>query len=176
MNGRRLVASLLVGLAGFGLSVGCVAVGEDPDARSSLDNPPPSGADFKPVGLFLVHRCGSLDCHGEAGRNFRLYGKEGLRLDPSAVPGGEVTTDAELDADWQSAVGLEPEIMSQVVAGGGMDPARLTLYRKPTGIEHHKGGTLITPGDDQDTCLLSWLASQVDKTACTSALDPSKYP
>ena len=73
-------------------------------------------------------------------------------------------------------VGLEPELMNEVVAGGGMSPALLTFYRKPTGIEHHKGGVLIASGDDQDNCILSWLAGSVDKTACAAAIDPAKYP
>ena len=175
----RLLASLLTAAFGLAATQGCVALGtsdNDPSARTTLTNPPPTGADFKPVGLFLVHRCGSLDCHGEIGRNLRIYGKEGLRLDPSNIPGGALTTADELDADWQSVVGLEPELMNEVVAGGGMSPALLTFYRKPTGIEHHKGGVLIASGDDQDNCILSWLAGSVDKTACAAAIDPAKYP
>ena len=40
-----------------------------------------------------MHRCGSLDCHGQTGRNLRIWGCEGMRLDPhgasrsAAAPG-----------------------------------------------------------------------------------------
>jgi hypothetical protein len=77
--------------------------------------------------------------------------------------------------------------MDQVVGIGEndptqLDPTPLTFYRKPTGIEHHKGGTLIQPptadqnGDDQDTCIRSWLVGNVDTSACQKANNPSLYP
>jgi len=172
----RLLASLAVAAVALLSPAGCVILGTDAAARTDITNPPPGGADFKPVGLFLVHRCGSLDCHGQVGRNLRIYGDFGLRLDPKGVPSGGLTTPAELDADYQAVVSLEPELMNEVVASGGMNPASLTFYRKPTAIEHHKGGQVIQLGDDQDTCILSWLASAVDKTACANAVDPTKYP
>ena len=37
---------------------------------------------FPPVAELLVVRCGSLDCHGTAARNLRLYGSAGLRWSP----------------------------------------------------------------------------------------------
>jgi hypothetical protein len=155
------------------VSVGCVMLNPDGNARTDLSMINlPSGADFKPVGLFLGHRCGTLDCHGQVGRNLRIYGREGLRLSPMDQPGGLPTTPEELDADYRSAVALEPEIMLVVVAGAA-PPDALTLIRKPRGEEHHKGGTVITVGDDQDNCMTSWLAGNVDTTACANAL---KYP
>lgn len=172
----RLVASLAAAASCLLAVAGCVSLGTDADARVTIDAPPPSGADFKPVGLFLVHRCGSLDCHGQIGRNLRIYGEYGLRLDPMGVPSGGLTTADELDADYRSVVALQPELMNEVVASGGADPTVLTFYRKPTGIEHHKGGTLIQPGDDQDVCITSWLAGQADKTACANAANPAMYP
>ncbi len=193
----RLAASIAVALASLAAPAACVSLGQDADARTTI-NPPAGGVDgFKPVGRFLVHRCGSLDCHGEVGRNLRLYGEYGLRLDAGDVPSGGLTTDDEYDADYQSVVSLEPEIMNQIVAefanvtlsavidDPSANPAsQLTLFRKPTGIEAHKGGMLIfpgdpstgTPADDQAHCLTSWLASAVDMTACQNAADPSKYP
>jgi hypothetical protein len=80
-----------------------------------------------------------------------------------------MSTPDELDATYRSAVALEPEIMIEVVLGAA-PPEALTLIRKPRGTEHHKGGTLITVGDDQDNCMTSWLAGQVDTTACAKAL------
>jgi hypothetical protein len=93
-----------------------------------------------------------------------------LRLAPTDVPGGRATTTDEIDADYQSVIGLEPEILAAVVQDGGARPERLTLVRKARGTEHHKGGALITPGDAQDRCLTSWLAGAVDESACASAL------
>jgi hypothetical protein len=60
----------------------------------------------------LVYFCGSLDCHGQIGRNLRLYGMQGLRLDPKDVPCGAHTSQAEIDADYQTVIGLEPEVMA----------------------------------------------------------------
>jgi hypothetical protein len=162
-------------LLGFALAfslacASCVQDSAEPGAVTLID-PPPGGTAFKPVGLFLGHSCGTLDCHGQVGRNLRIYSQNGLRLSPTDVPGGNPTTAAELDADYQSAVSLEPEIMSEVVEQGGADPGRLTLVRKPFGIEHHKGGTVIEEGDPQAYCLLSWLTGKVDTVNCAKAKD-----
>ncbi len=130
----------------------------------------PDRASFPPVADLLVHRCGTLDCHGTRFRNLRLYGHEGLRIDgrPSSRPN---TTDTEYDQDFQSIVGLEPELMSTVVTEHGAHPERLTLIRKARGTEHHKGGTLIKEGDMEDLCITSWLAGRTDRAACMDARD-----
>ncbi len=141
-----------------------------PDGNARIAIVAPSAASFPAVATFLEQRCGTLDCHGQVGRSLRLYGFVGLRLDPTDVPGGRATTPDEVDADYQSVVGLEPEILAAVVQDGGARPERLTLVRKARGTEHHKGGVLITPGDAQDRCLTSWLAGAVDEGACASAL------
>jgi hypothetical protein len=65
---------------------------------------------------------------------------------------------------------LEPEIMTQVVTSGGASPDRLTMVRKARGTEHHKGGTLFQVGDDQDTCVTSWLGGHTDTATCQKAL------
>lgn len=147
--------------------LGCVAA----DDRFDITAPPLS--QFPPVGAMFVQRCGSLDCHGQVGRNLRIYGRDGLRLSSKDIPGGGPTTTAEYDDDYRSAVALEPEIMSQVVEDGGQDPERLTLVRKPRGEESHKGGTLIIVGDPQDICLTSWLSGTTDLASCATAL---KFP
>ena len=38
------------------------------------------------------------------------------------------------------------------------------------GIEAHKGGALITPGDNQDICVTSWLAGSTNQMACGLAV------
>ena len=132
----------------------------------------PSSNQFanKGVGVFLDARCGTLDCHGSTFRNLRLYGKEGLRLDASTLPGAGDTTPAELDVDYRSVVGLEPEVITAVVRDQGARPERLTMIRKARGTEDHKGGQLWSAGDDQDRCVTTWLAGQADADACARAL------
>jgi len=146
------------------------------DARIGIDAPNGSEEVFGIVGDYLDHRCGSLDCHGQPGRNLRIWGCEGMRLDPHALPicsvpqGGTQTSAAEHEATYRSLVGLEPIVMSEVVAGKGAHPELLTFVRKARGLEAHKGGTLIEPGDDQDVCITSWLAGQTDLVSCANAI------
>jgi len=144
-------------------------------AVSTLSIPPPD--DFAPVSAALAKSCGSLDCHGRAGQNLRLYGEIGLRLDPADVPGGEEMTPFEHDANHRSVVMLEPETLSTVWLEGGRDAGRLTLVRKARGREAHKGGAVFPEGDPGDRCLLSWLSSGIDVEACATAaeLPPSPF-
>jgi len=135
----------------------------------------PDRAEFAPVAQVLDHRCGSLDCHGNAQRNLVIYGCEGLRFGDAGVPGcrktgGTDTTAEELDATYRSVVGLEPVVMSTVVVGKGAHPELLTIVRKARGDESHKGGALFVPGDAQDNCFASWLTGTTDKSACAEAL------
>jgi hypothetical protein len=67
-------------------------------------------------------------------------------------------------------VGLEPSVMSYVVANHGSDPELLTFVRKARGEETHKGNQLIVPGDVQDQCICSWLTGTTNQTACTAAI------
>ena len=142
------------------------------DGRVAESVPDPQS--FALVAQVLVHHCGTLDCHGEPQRNLRIYGNEGLRWATSDRPlMPACTTPDEVEQDFASVVGLEPEAMTAVVTGGGAQPERLSLIRKPRGLEHHKGGTLMQTGDDIDVCLTSWLASQTDQVACLRALPAS---
>lgn len=130
----------------------------------------PSRATFKGPALMMVRHCGTLDCHGSNYRNFRLYGKGGRRLDPSHHPDAPETTAAELDADFDAVISVEPELMSSVVAQGGRYPGVLTLTRKGRGEEAHKGGAPITKGDSADLCWTSWLKDDVDTAACAESV------
>lgn len=145
--------------------VGC----SSPDAAERV-NPVAGGPDraqFAEVAPVLVNRCGSIDCHGSAYRNMRLYGYASARLDPAHTPDDPKTiTQAEIDADYDAVVALEPTLMAEVVASGGANAADLTLVRKARGAENHKGGRRIDPGDDADVCLISWLGGNVDVAAC----------
>jgi hypothetical protein len=159
---------------------GCSTVPSD--LRIGLDAPNGSEQEFGPVADYLDHRCGTLDCHGQIGRNLRIWGCEGMRLDPTDIPqcsrqlGGRATTPAEHQATYRSLVGLEPAVMSTVVAGQGEDPELLTFVRKARGTETHKGGALITPGDVQDNCITSWLSGQTDTMACAAAISFPAFP
>jgi hypothetical protein len=129
----------------------------------------PDRTTFPPVADVLVHRCGSLDCHGQVGRNLLIYGHEGLRFAKTDRPtaNGSTTTD-EYDEDYLTVVTLEPEIMSAVVAESGAAPDRLTIVRKARGTEQHKGGAIFVIGDPSDLCLTSWLAGNVNTAACST--------
>ena len=129
----------------------------------------PPRTNFESVADAMQPHCGTLDCHGQAGRNMRLFGSRGLRLAPDATPLDGDTTPAEYDATFWSVVGLEPETMTAVVADMGADPERLSLIRKARGHERHKGGTLMTAGDSLDQCLTSWLAGVVLTSPCQVA-------
>jgi len=177
------LAGVLVCIGG----VGCVIL---PDQTPvTIDAPPrdqfqPMSQTMGPnqppgLGLLMGKRCGTLDCHGQVGRNLRIYSQDGLRLASTDVPGGNATTTAEYDANYESAISLEPEIMSEVVQQQGAEPDRLTLVRKPRAEENHAGGQLFLVGDPQDKCMLSWLASnddpndtvhKIDTASCTAAM------
>jgi hypothetical protein len=132
----------------------------------------PDRVSFPPVAQLLVVRCGSLDCHGTPARNLRLYGSAGLRWSPGDSPLlPPCDTETEVDEDYESVVGLEPETLSAVVAAGGTNPERLTMVRMARGTESHKGGQIWTQGDDSDTCLTSWLARNADSDACGRAME-----
>jgi hypothetical protein len=146
--------------------------------RMGIDAPDLGQFETAGVGDFMDHRCGSLDCHGTATRNLVMWGCYGLRLDVDEAgltpgcraSGGVNTQPAEYVASYRSLVGLEPAVMSAVVSSGGQDPEQLTFIRKARGWDAHKGGALVVPGDDQDTCMTSWLASSTNATACANAI------
>jgi hypothetical protein len=165
MNALRIMAAWAL----FALSA-CAVPASDARTEAMV----PDRESFAPVAQVLVHTCGTLDCHGNAQRNLRVYGNEGLRLaakDRPLMPA--CTTNDEVEQDYQSVVALEPEIMTKVVEDDGEGPERLTLIRKARGTEHHKGGAPIVAGDDADRCLTSWLANATDPAACVRALPKS---
>jgi hypothetical protein len=164
MTAGRGRAAWLFGLI-FGASA-CWNSAPDADQRSAFSGPPRAG--FEPVSDVFHAHCGSLDCHGQVARNLRLYGVNGLRLSPGAVPGveGDFTTSAEYDANYAAIVGLEPERIDQVVRESGTGPERLTVVRKALDMEEHIGGQAIAPGSDAERCVESWLASAIDFGAC----------
>jgi hypothetical protein len=118
------------------------------------------------VDPYLQRRCGTLDCHGQPGRAFRLYGVNGLRPfevgdGGFAVSGSGATLEEEKRANFDSAIALEPEEMSRVMARQGMNPTTLLLLRKPLKLERHKGGPAMIQDDDGYRCVTAWLAVRV---------------
>lgn len=159
------------------IAIAACAGTPDDTARVKGAPGPVAPSNFKPVAAALVVMCGTIDCHGSQYRNMRLYGYGGERLSPTALPDALGPTDEEVQADWEAIVGVEPELYAQVIAEGGVNPERLTLYRKGRGLEAHRAGNrLVTNGDASgDTCLRSWLASNPDVNACAAVL-PDGFP
>lgn len=121
------------------------------------------------VDRYLNRRCGTLDCHGQPGRAYRMYGREGFRLygpdgGGNLVSGQQPTTEEEALANFQALIGLEPEEMSRTMALVN-DPARqeeegikrLMFIRKPLRIERHKGGPAMAEDDPGYRCVKAWL-------------------
>jgi len=160
---NRCLGVLLV----VGVAVACSA----PPSDARFVETAPDTTTFPAVAAMLIQSCGSLDCHATVGRNLRIYGDTGLRFSPTDVPSVLIPTTAyEITQDYDAVIGLEPEIMSEVVASHGANPERLTFYRKPLGLESHKGGTIINAGDARDVCITTWLEGSADATACKNAL------
>jgi hypothetical protein len=172
LNASRTLA-VVVALVGLAASSGVACRGQFSElgAGGAIDPEllAPQRSSFEPVADAMQPHCGTLDCHGQIGRNMRLFGARGLRLRTGANPADDATTPAEYDATFWSVVGLEPEALTEVLADGGAWPERLSLIRKARGHERHKGNTLMSPGDDLDTCLTSWLAGPVAAARCRVA-------
>lgn len=166
-------SSLVIGL-GLAVVAGlpaCEGQIGDAGGRSGvrLELLAPTRTNFERVADAMQPHCGTLDCHGQAGRDMRLFGGRGLRLAPDGNPLDGDTTPAEYDATFWSVVGLEPETLTAVIQDQGADPERLSLIRKARGHERHKGGTLMNLGDDLDRCLTSWLVGVIAEAQCQAA-------
>jgi hypothetical protein len=178
----RAAVMPLVGLAVLVAPAGC----REPDPNQQTEVFAPDYEQFKGVApdgalqaagvsRLLERRCGTLDCHGQIGRPLRIYGQYGLRLveDGSFRPGVEPTSEDEYSANFAAVIGLQPEVMSQVVARvqSPTENPGLMLLRKPLLLERHKGGAVIESGDNAYTCIVSWLVSgQTDFNACSLAV------
>ena len=146
-----------------------------PDGSATVQAVCPPRAAFTSVSPFLEDGCGTVDCHGQPSRPLRIMGYYGLRLSPTDFPGGNPTTVAEVDANWESVCGLQPELMTSVVMGQA-SPGTLLLLMKPLNETHHKGGAVILAGSDGETCLTSWLSGSVDGGACARAAAAQRQP
>jgi hypothetical protein len=186
------IASLCGALCGATAGLSVVACSGPPDGQKFLlQNVPPFAGDagtparFRPVNEALEVHCGTLDCHGAPARNMRLYGISGVRLDPHAIPGGAPkpgqpgqppppcpdcrTSEKELLANYESLIAIQPEVLNTIVAQHGVRPERWLVITKGRGTEHHKGESRMSPGDDTDRCITSWLTGVLDEAACGNA-------
>lgn len=158
-------SALLVGLAvlgGMGAFVtGTTSCASPPDSKRFTEILQPDYPTYRTyVDAYLQRRCGTLDCHGQPGRAYRIYGFAGFRLynvDAGLVTGQQPTTEDEVLANYQAAVALEPEEMSRLIATQGADPNMLMLLRKPLRIERHKGGPAMAEDDAGYRCVVAWL-------------------
>jgi hypothetical protein len=182
----RVAFSLLTTAVLATAATGPMACSSVQNTRIGVLTPDDSKANWYPVADVLARRCGTLDCHGQIGRNFRIWSGCGMRLAADASADCGRTTPAEYEATFRSLVDLEPQVMSTVVAGQGEHPELLTFIRKARGTEAHKGGAIDSPGDDTDSCMTSWLTTssggadggsgQTDTMACTHAMGLPMFP
>ncbi len=155
----RVTVALGAGWLGLGAASNAACASKPRSAEVDLFAPD-YGTYREHVDAYLQRRCGTLDCHGQAGRAYRIYGFSGLRDaedDAGLVSGKQPTTEAEVRANYASAVGLEPEEMSRLMASDGAQPTRLMLLRKPLRLERHKGGPAMAEDDVGYRCIVAWL-------------------
>jgi len=168
-----LLKSSLAARGAFGLTLlllGCGPSLEEQTREHRVVLQAPSRDDFPAVGDALQLSCATLDCHGQVGRNLRIYGYGGLRLSATDGPAGDPTTELEYLASYESLVSLEPETLSNVLTLQA-DPNQLSLVRKTRGIEHHKGGQRAQTGDSLDLCIVLWLTGKFDPNPCNDVVN-----
>jgi hypothetical protein len=131
---------------------------------------------------YLERRCATLDCHGELGRPLRLFSGNGLRAFDASnggsfpnLSGRSATTEDEIRANYLAVIGLEPEVMGEVIAEKAANPKKLLLLKKPLALESHKGGRIMVDESDFGyRCINSWLAGgPLDQTSCDQG---AKFP
>jgi hypothetical protein len=167
----ELTSRLCVALA----VCGCTQDVQNTNAQADPSLARPARVGFELVADAMQLHCGTLDCHGQIGRNMRLYGMYGLRASPQDDPLNQPTSQAEYDADYLSIVGLEPEAMSKVVRHQAA-PETLSMIRKPLGIENHKGGQLMVQADPLDRCMVGWLVGSMDAQSCNTVVQTPRPP
>jgi hypothetical protein len=145
----------------------CIGVADPTPDNLPLAAPMREG--FTEVADAMQPSCGTLDCHGQAGRNLRLFGGRGLRLAATDTSAEGPTTPPEYEATYWAIVALEPETITAVVRDGGNRPERLLLIRKGRGTTRHKGGTLMHPSDNLDQCIVEWLRGNIAEDPCRVA-------
>ena len=181
---RRVVVASIVALWAAA-AVACASTPDDSkDPTLAVGAPPgvPSGADpttFRTnVNAVFERRCASLDCHGSLGRGMRLYSSNGLRLPNEAglLPGSGSTSADEINSNYASIVGLEPEKTNDFLAKSPRTPDdayQLDILAKPLGLEKHKGGPALSKGEPAEQCIVTWLiGTPLDPALCVQGATP----
>lgn len=162
-SGRARRAAVLMGVGGTLLGLlAMTACASTPDVNRLTEVITPDLATYlTSVDAYLTRRCGSLDCHGQPGRAYRIYSREGYRLytiqDGGLVSGQQPTQPEEQRANFQALVALEPEEMTRLMARQGENPNQLLFLRKPLKLERHKGGPAMAEDDPGYRCVVAWL-------------------
>lgn len=161
----------LLALGGLAAAISsCLSESERGPAQFDCPPGPDAETNWPVVSKVLEQKCGTLDCHGDRSRPFRVMGRNGARLDINDIVGStDGTSVAELRENHASACALEPEQMGAVLAGDA-DLDSLTLCRKPRLIESHKGGRVWLDDSPGYICLTSWIEGSVDEAACEAEL------
>lgn len=146
-----------------------------PNKSAFTGVPAGGGATLPSVSAYMERRCGTLDCHGSFEIPMRLYGQLGRRHPTEGnIPGGALTTAAELDANYGTVCSVEPEQTAAQVADFGQKAEELLIVRKARGVEGHKGGTVVKEGDSADQCIVGWLRGlklEDISPSCQQAID-----
>lgn len=160
-RGRAAVVSAIgAGVMAIFASASCASAPEKDRVTDIIQ--PDYDSYAQNVDAFLGRRCGTLDCHGQPGRAYRIYGRQGFRLyneDAGLISGGAPTTTAEIRANYQALIALEPEEFNRVMAQQGDEAAikRWIWMRKALRIERHKGGAALGVDDSGYRCVRAWL-------------------
>jgi hypothetical protein len=172
MTGARifLTVTALAAITGVSCSIPTEnsQIGDLPSEKSFTDGK---------VSLFMEHRCGSLDCHGQFGRPLRIYSEWGLRLkaNDDGSRNTAATTADEQKANYQAVIGLQPEELSACFTSKGANFSTLQLLKKPLNISgngiRHKGGQILraTLSDHGWQCLYGWASGTSYPDECAQA-------
>ena len=162
-GGAFALSALSVGVVALAATLSCASSPEKDRVTDVIL--PDFDTYVQSVDAYLTRRCGSLDCHGQAGRAYRVYSREGFRLytiqDGGLVSGQQATQPEEQRANFQALVALEPEEMSRLMARQGENPNQLLFLRKPLKLERHKGGAAMAEDDPGYRCVTAWLSIPV---------------
>ena len=86
------------------------------------------------------------------------------------------TTPDEINANYASIVGLQPEKINEFLAKSPRtsdDAYQLIILAKPLELEKHKGGPALTKGEPAEQCIIAWLVgTRVDPALCAAGAKP----
>lgn len=161
-------ASKTLALALAAAALGALAAA----CQKDLDAPLPPAAVDRPffdcrVQPVLTQYCGALACHGAAGRYFKVFARNRLRLEGDETQRNAFLRPAERDHNFNAARAfVDPA-----------DPPRSLLLQKPleqaaggafhVGATLYRGGDVFATADDPDYQVLAqWAAGATEDPTC----------